>query len=290
MRNFEKTYAYYCVPLIATLILLTVIPITVNFYISLTSLNLLKPGSNQFIGFANFSKMLQDNYFWHAVKVMLIFIAIPVPLQIVFGLGLALLLRQKNKIIQASRAAYIPPLVIPPVVVGLIWKVMFIPKMGGLDHLASIFGLHFPDFLSSEVGALSAVIIATVWQWTPFVMLMIGAALEGMPQDPFEAAQIDGASSWQVFRYITLPMLRRILTIAVIFRVVGSLWVFPVVFSMTRGGPGIATEPVNYFAFRQAFSYYAFGYAGAIIVFLSLLILAVNLYFLKIAQMTFKGE
>jgi len=282
-------YNWYCLPLLLCQLMLVVVPLILAIYLSFTSLHFLRPGATRLIGLDNYIVMVYDSDFWNALKNTILFIGIPVPLQVIGGIGLAILLRQESRLIRNSRALYLAPMVIPPVVVGIIWKMMLIPKMGGLDQFLSLFGLRAPDILASQNGARIAVIIATIWEWTPFVMLMVLAALDIMPSDPFEAAKIDGATSWQVFYHITLPLLKPVLFIAVIFRVIGSLAVFPVVYSMTGGGPGIATEPINLFAFRQGFEYFKIGYASAIAMFTFLIILATNLYFIKRSFVTFRA-
>jgi len=283
-------YHWYCLPLLLCQVGLVVVPLALAIYLGFTSLHFLRPGTTRLIGLANYINMLDDVDFRNALLNTLLFIGIPVPLQVLAGIGLAILLRQKSKLIKGSRSLYLAPMVIPPVVVGIIWKMMLIPEMGGLDQFLSIVGIRGPDLLGSQAGARIAVIIASVWEWTPFVMLMVLAALDIMPVDPFEAAKIDGASSWQAFCYITLPLIKPVLFIAVIFRIIGSLAVFPVVYSMTGGGPGVATEPINLFAFRQGFEYFKIGYASAIGMFTFLVVLAANSYFIKRSSLIFRGK
>lgn len=280
-KGKNATFVWYCVPLILCLLVLTVAPFVLTFTLSLTPLNLMRPGSFHFVGLANYLKAIADPAFLNAIKITGLFIVVPIPIQIILGIGLALLLSHKSRIIQASRSLYIMPMVISPVVVGIIWRMMLLPSMGGFDHALSIFGMRAPDLLGSPLGAQFAVILTTVWEWTPFVMLMVLAALQSMPKEPFESARIDGANWMQIFRHVTLPLLKPVLMVVILLRVIGSLSVFPVVYSMTGGGPGRSTEPINLFAFRQGFDYLKVGYAATIIIYIFVLFLVIEGYFLR---------
>lgn len=288
--RYNNTYALYCLPLAICLVVLTLLPLLFTGYFSLTSWNLGVPGSNRFTGIANYVSMFLDPSFLHATWVTFLYVIIPVPLQIGLGLGLGLLLHQEARPIKLSRPIFTIPMVIPPVVVGVIWKMMFMPKMGGLDQVSSIFGYRFPDLLSTPLGALASIIMAVIWEWTPFVTLMVLAALESLPDEPFEAARIDGASGMQTFIYVTLPLLRPILLTATLLRIIGSLEVFPVVYSMTGGGPGAATEPINFYAFRRGFEYFEVGYASAIALFIFLFVAIFGGFFLRASQKTLQQE
>jgi ABC-type sugar transport system permease subunit len=153
--------------------------------------------------------------------------------------------------------------------------------LGGIDYLSDIFGLPSVDWLSYPSTAFWAVVIAAVWEWTPFVTLMYLATLEGLPQEPFEAARIDGASIFQILRHVTLPLLRPTTYVILFFRIIEALAIFPLIFVMTSGGPAEATEPTNYYAFISAFDYLKIGYASSMIVLFFALIIAFNLYFVK---------
>src|SRR5437016_5485335 len=164
------------------------------------------------------------------------------------------------------RAILIVPMVLPPVVVALIWKILFTPDISILDWSLGLLGLPQPAWLADPKLALWAVIVADVWEWFPFVMLMLLAALQMLPSDPLEAARLDGASRWQVFRYVTVPLLKPAIVVATLFRLIDSVKAFPHIFIMTGGGPGTTTEVTNFYAYLQGFSYTYVGYSSAIIV------------------------
>ena len=280
MRD-EKTYSLAVIPYFAILLLLTGIPVAYLFYLSCTGWNLLRPGSNTLIGVSNYVRLFSERRFLHSLLVTAQFIAIPVTLQMFFGLFVALLV---NSIVRGStvtKSLFILPLVVPPVLVGLIFRILYTPRLGGLDFLFDILGLPSIDWLSYPASAFWAVVIAAVWEWTPFVMLMFIAALESFPQEPFEAARIDGASMYQTFRYVTLPLLRPTVYVILYFRIIEALGIFPLIFVMTSGGPAGATEPTNFYSYVTAFDYLKIGYAASMMVVFFGLIVAFNLYFMR---------
>ncbi len=234
----DRTLLWFLAPALVVLGVLSVAPTLFGLYLSATDLHLAQPGSGRFVGLANYAAMMDDAYFWSSVRVTLVLIALPVTLQMLLGLGMALLLHTNLTVMRVTRSIFIAPMVIPPVVAGLMWKVLYLPNLGGLNYVISLVGLPGPDWLGSGPMATLAVTLVAVWTDTPFVMLLILAGLESLPQEPFEAALVDGASAWQRFFHITLPLIRPVLLIALIFRVINSLAIFPVIYVLTLGGPG----------------------------------------------------
>jgi len=203
------------------------------------------------------------------------------------GVALALALHRNLKGFGMCKVLFVTPMIIPPVVVGLIWKVMFIPQVGSVNYFLDLLGLVGPDWLNRTDTAVWAIIIAAVWEWTPFVVITVLAGLEALPLEPFEAAKIDGASSMQIFTYVTFPLLKPILAVIFLFRIIESLGVLPLIFMMTDGGPASATETINYYAFKL-FNYYEISYSSSIIVVIFLTIVALSWYFMQVATRTTK--
>jgi len=170
------------------------------------------------------------------------------------------------------------------VVVALIWKILFTPDISILDWTLGLLHLPQPAWLADPRLALWAVIIADVWEWFPFVMLMLLAALQMLPEEPLEAARLDGASKWQAFRYVTLPLLKPAIVVAALFRVIDSVKAFPLIFIMTGGGPGTATEVTNYYAYLEGFSYTYVGYSSAIIVVMLLATFLMSMALLRVSN------
>ncbi|MBI3695359.1 MAG: sugar ABC transporter permease, partial [Acidobacteria bacterium] len=163
------------------------------------------------------------------------------------------------------RSILLIPMLLPPVVVAVIWRLILNPEFGVLNGTLRSLGFNTAKltWAASEKTAMLSVILVDVWQWTPFMFLLLLAGLQGLPVEPFEAAVVDGASGWQVFRRLTLPMLRPVIAIAVLLRGMDLLRVFDQIFILTQGGPGFATETVTLYIYRTAFRFYNFGYAAA---------------------------
>lgn len=253
-------------PLLAALLLLTIVPLVCAVVVSLTDLRLNRLARWDWIGWAHYVRLMGDPRWWSTVVNGLIYIVVPTALQMFLGLVLALLLHSAARCIKAIRSLYILPMVLPPVVVGVLWKAFLLPNLGGLDYFMSLVGLRAPGFLESAEGAMGALILTLTWEWTPYVMLLLLAGLESLPQDVFEAAHIDGAGSWQVLRHVTIPMLMPTIMVVVLFRIIESTKVFPVIFTITGGGPGNATENMDFYAYLTGFRYFDLGYSAAMLV------------------------
>ncbi len=281
-QRFVDGYWLYILPLVVVLFILTVGPTLFMFFLSFRSWVITLPGTNVFVGLENFFRMAQDPRFWNSVKVSIYLAGTPIVIQLILGMALALALHTNLKGFGMCKVLYVSPMIIPPVVVGLIWKIMFIPEVGSFNYFLELIGIEGPDWLNRTDTAVWAIIIAAVWEWTPFVTITILAGLESLPPEPFEAAKIDGASGMKTFWFITLPMLLPILAVVILFRIIESLGVLPLIFMMTDGGPATATETINYYAFKM-FNHYEISYSSSIIVVIFFTILALSWYFMKVA-------
>ena len=192
-----------------------------------------------------------------------------VPAQVLLGLGLAVFLKERIKnswLVEIARSTLLVPMVIPPIVAALIWKIIFTPPVSIFSYVSTQLGFGPLNWLGDPDLALVAIAIAGIWEFFPFSFLLLYAGLISLPEEPYEAALVDGATRWQTFRHVTLPMLMPTISIVLLFRVIDSIRAFPLIFVMTQGGPGFATEPTNFYAYTQAFSYTYIGYSSAMIV------------------------
>jgi multiple sugar transport system permease protein len=265
-RARRRMFAAFVVPAVGVLVVVTVLPLFYLVVTSLTPLDLTDPASRRWTGLANYRQLAGDARFWNSVWVQGQLSFWTVSLQLVIGFAIALLLNGPMRALELMRSAFIVPMVMPPVVVALIWKILFTPDISILDWTLGLLGLPQPAWLADPRLALWAIIVADVWEWFPFVMLMLLAALQMLPAEPLEAARLDGASRWQVFHHITLPLLKPAIVVATLFRLIDSVKAFPHIFIMTGGGPGTATEVTNFYAYLQGFSYTYIGYSSAVIV------------------------
>ncbi|MDA8217462.1 MAG: sugar ABC transporter permease [Dehalococcoidales bacterium] len=261
----RRTFIYFLAPAMILLFIVTILPTIYLIATSFTPLDLTKPKSLYFSGLTNYQQLLKDDRFWNSLWVQARLSFWTVTLQMLLGLGLAVLLNARLKFLEFLRSAFILPMVLPPVVVALTWKILFTPNVSILNYTLGLLHLPQPAWLADGNLALWAIIIADVWEWFPFVLLMLLAGLQMMPEEPLEAARIDGASGLQIFRHITLPLLRPVLLVAALFRLIDSIKAFPHIYIMTGGGPGVATEATNYYSYLEAFSYTYIGFSSAII-------------------------
>jgi multiple sugar transport system permease protein len=219
----------------------------------------------RFIGFNNFLALANDQRFTDSLWRTLLFTALGVASNIPAGLGIALLLDQRFFGRNLLRALLILPMVATPAAMGLVWVVMLDPTLGIIRFLFRGIGIATPPlWLSDPVWVLPTLVVVDAWMWTPMVALISLAGLAALPPEPFEAARVDGASAWQRFRFITLPLLMPTLLVAVMLRVMDLLKVIDIIYVMTGGGPGHASETINVYNYLVALSYDRIGYGAAV--------------------------
>jgi multiple sugar transport system permease protein len=204
------------------------------------------------------------------------------------GLMLAVLLHSKAAGMKWSRGIFLVPMSIPPIAVAIVWRLLFTPVVPGVNYILSLIGIRGPAWFDNPVTAMSSIIIAYTWKWIPFVMIIVLAALESLPEDPFESAVIDGANGWQIFFLITLPMLRPTLLFVATYRAIESMKLFALVYVMTSGGPGVSTEPMNYYAYATSFQYNKMGYGATLVCAILLIIILVVFLMTRLGKMNLR--
>lgn len=239
----------------------------------------------RFVGLENFRTELASGVFWQAFATTFILMAMALAVQLPLGLGLALLLHRRLAGSRLFRSALLIPMLLTPVAIGLMWRFMFEADLGVVNWLLRSVGLEGVNWLGSRWPALWAVTIVDSWQSIPFVMLMLLAGLSGLPQEPQEAARIDGASAWQVLVHVTLPMLRPVLLVVLTIRVIDLFKIFDVIYILTtRGGPGTATQTLGLLTYNTGFTFLATSRAAALGVVLILMCLPLYLLWRKAAE------
>lgn len=235
-------------------------PFFLGAYYSLTSYFLQYPHLFRFVWIGNYVKLLQDPLFSTSLKFTLGYAAVAVAVQVILGLGVALLLNSRVVGRGVLRATMLMPLMMPPVITALMWKIMMAATGSGiLNHLLSAVGVGPVNWLGSVDFAALSILIIDTWGNLPFVSLILLGGLQSLPYEPYEAALVDGASRWNVFRYITLPLLKPFIILATTFRVMDALRIFDVIYATTVGGPADATMNLHMRAFWQAFQWYSMG-------------------------------
>jgi multiple sugar transport system permease protein len=269
-------------PTAIVLFAVTIVPTLYLIGTSFTSLTLSRPGSLALIGLGNYTKMLHDERFLNSLVVQARLSTASVALQVILGLGIALLLQGRYRYRQVTRGLFIIPMVLPPVVVAIVWKILLSPDISVINWALASLGLPAEAWLANPSTALWGIVLADTWEWFPFVTLILLAALESLPVEPVEAARIDGASEAQVLRHVVLPLIRPAIVVAGLFRFIDSIKAFPLIFVMTGGGPGNVTEATNYYAYVQAFAFSEIGYSSAIVVVLIVIAFTLSLLLVKL--------
>lgn len=246
------------------LALACIYPVVVGFQLSFYSWQLGIPWEGKvFVGFGNFIALFRSAAFYIILRVTLTFVFTVVISELSLGLVLALLLERKLKGINIFRSIFILPMLIAPVAVGLIWRFLYDPYFGLINYFLKLVGVSPKMWLADPSLALPAVIIADIWQWTPFMLIFILAGLQSLPADPIEAAVVDGASYFQVLAHVKLPLLKPVLGVAVILRLIDAFKVLEVIFNMTFGGPGRSTTVWALQIYKTAFMSQRLGMASA---------------------------
>ncbi|HEY6631958.1 MAG TPA: sugar ABC transporter permease, partial [Rhizobiaceae bacterium] len=239
-----------------------------------------------FVGFDNWVQLWNDARFWGALGVTFSYFFIALTVEIVLGMAIALLLDAELPGFGALRAVLSMTLVIPPAIAGMMFLLLQDPQFGVITYILNSLGIldKGMPILATSATALAGVLLAEIWQWTPFMVLIFLAGLRSLPPEPYEAAMIDGASSFQMFRRLTLPMMSRVIAVAVLIRGIDLFRVFDYVFVMTSGGPGTATYTVSLYAWQQTFSFLKWGYGATISLTCLVIILVMANIFLRVAK------
>lgn len=247
---------------------LFVVPLLYSITVSLTQWNLLRPDLGiHWAGFENFLALLHDPFTWQTIGRTLYFVLGSVAIELVFGMTIALALNREFPGVGVIRSIILIPFIVAPVVVGFAWRFLLNNDFGPLPYLFSYLGLNFlvdPPLLANANLVMPMLILVDAWQYTPFVTLVLLAGLKALPNEPYEAALVDGANAVQQFLRITLPLLRPAVLVAIVIRAMTSLRVFDTVFIMTGGGPGSASEVLSFYGYRMAFQSYQMGLSAAI--------------------------
>jgi len=248
-------------PALVVLLSLSIYPLIYSITISLQT----ETADGIKWGVSNFTRLISDAFFLTAMAHTFIYAVVALVFEFLIGMSLALLLNSQIRGRTLFRAALLVPMMLPTVVVGVVWRLMLNPNFGAINGTLKEVGVNTEPltWTASPKLALLSVIAVDAWQWTPFVFLVLLAGLQAIPQEPYEAALIDGSSRWQTFRYVTLPLLKPAILIALLLRTMDLLRVFDQIFILTEGGPGFATETISLYIYRTAFRFFDFGYAAA---------------------------
>lgn len=275
-RNLKWVFT---APALLFILLMMAFPILYTAWNSLTEWSMSAVEPAKFVGLQNYVNLLtQDHRFWMSVWRTFEFTLLALLGETVLGLLLAVMLNRDFPGKNLLKTLFLLPMVATPVAIGMVWLLMYEPTIGFMNHLLK--WLHIPPqpWLASEAGALPSLVLVDIWQWTPMMALIMLAGLVSMPSDPFEAAEVDGATLWQVFWHITLPMLRPTIGIAVILRSIDALKTFDIIYAMTQGGPNYATETLNLYGYNLGFGYFQMGAASSLLMIFFAIVLGIVIF------------
>ena len=281
-RNYARQYWPFVVP--AGLIVFAVILFPWVFTLFMSVHDWKVTGSTNFVGFANYLHLLEDERFRLSVVRTIYFTVLSVAAPMVLGIAAAVCFQSNFFFRGVARTIFILPMMATPVAVALVWTMMFHPQLGVLNYLLTSVGLPPSTWVYDASTVIPTLVMVETWQWTPLVMLIVLGGLASLPADPYEAAILDGASSWQMFRHITLPLSWPFIIVAAVLRLIDALKTFDSIYVITLGGPGTASETINILLYQTAFAYYDLGYGSAMVVVFFILILLISMLLLNVRQ------
>ncbi len=239
-----------------------------------------------YVGFGNYQKLAGNQRFLESILHTFYFTALAVAAPLLLGTAAAMIFHREFPFRGVLRGVFIMPMMATPVAVALVWTMMFHPQQGVLNYLLSLVGLPPSLWVYSPTLVIPSLVMVEVWHWTPLVMLIVLGGLAALPTEPYESARLDGASEWQLFRYITLPLVAPFIVVAAVIRTIDALKTFDTIYVITGGGPGTASETINLYLYLQAFAFYNIGSASAVVVVFFVIVLALALLLLHVREKT----
>jgi multiple sugar transport system permease protein len=268
----EPSYWPFVAPAMVVVLAVIIFPWVYTIWMSLHEWKVGSPPT--FVGLANYIRLPSDARFVESVGHTLVYTVLSVVLPLLFGTLAAVVFNNRFPMRGFFRGLFILPMMATPVAIALVWTMMFHPQLGVLNYLLSLVGLPPSLWVFHPLTVIPSLVMVETWQWTPLVMLIVLGGLSAIPTEPYESALIDGATTWQTFRYISLPLITPFLLIAAMIRMIDAVKSFDIIFAITQGGPGSASETINLYLYSVAFVYYDVGYASAIVVVFFALIVA----------------
>jgi multiple sugar transport system permease protein len=275
----------FLAPTVLLLLALTVFPFIFSLWLTFSKVSFVGGLSIHLVGFRNWARLFSDERFWNASSNTVFFVVLAVGLEYVLGLGLAILLSQSNiRGRSFFRVLFLTPMMLAPIAVGYMGRMMFNQTRGPVNHILTHLGLPAVAWLTDTGIAMYSIVLMDVWQWTPFMFLILFAGLQTIPSGFLEAARVDGASRWQLFRHIIFPLLAPASLAAILIRVLEAFKVIDTIYIMTGGGPGISTESMTLFGYSIGLTAFDLAYGSTIAFSLFVMVLVLSIALLLMTR------
>ena len=280
----RRTYRLLTLPALVVVAAVIVFPWLFTLYMSAFDWTIGQ--ARRFVGLANYLGLAGSQRFGEAIVHTFYFTALAVVFPLILGTAAALVFHREFRGRGFLRAVFTMPMMATPVAVALVWTMMFHPQQGVLNYLLSLLKLPPLLWVYSTALVIPSLVLVEIWHWTPLVMLIVLGGLAALPTEPYESARLDGASEWQLFRHITLPLVAPFIVVAAVIRTIDAVKAFDTIYVISQGGPGTASETINLYLYLQAFAFYNVGNASAVVVVFFVIIMALALLLLHVRQRT----
>lgn len=276
-KNFKWTFTLPAVLFVAVMM---VFPIIYTVRVSLYDWSMSAARPSVWVGLDNYRYLLTEERFWKSVGTTFYFTALSLGMETLLGVAIALVLHREFAGKHVAKTIFLLPMVATPVAMGLVWLLIYEPSIGGANSILRFLGLPPLEWLGNVKLVIPSLALIDIWQWTPMICLIVMAGLSTLPHEPYEAASVDGASFMQKLVYITLPLLRSTIMVAMMLRLIDVLKTFDIIYATTQGGPANASETLNIYGYVQGFQYFSLGIASSLLVIFFAIILGFTLIFI----------
>lgn len=268
----------FTMPAVLFVGLMMVMPVGYTFWLSFNEWSMSNVTPPLWVGLQNYVELFHDELFLKSLWLMFYFTVATVVIETVLGVGIALLMNQNIVGKGLVKTLFLLPMVATPVAVGLVWVLIYEPNIGIANIFLGKLGIAPQEWLTSQSLVMPSLIFIDIWEWTPMIALIVLAGLVSLPKDPYEAAMIDGASPWQSFTKITLPLLKPTLYSAILLRMIDSLKTFDIIYATTQGGPGTSSQTTNIYGYVLGFQYFKIGQASALLMIFFIIVLSISIF------------
>jgi len=280
----KNLHIIFPMPAVIFVVVMMLFPVVYTLFLSFTNWNLTSGMPLSIVFLKSYQKVLREPRFIAALGRTFSFTALAVVVETILGMIVALILNREFKGKGFAKLIMLLPLVSTPVAIGIVFNLFYDPTIGLANFVLTRFGFPRQAWTGSPVTVIPSLAIVDIWQWTPMIALILLSGLASLSSEPYESARVDGASEWQIFWRITLPMVTPTLLTALILRTIDALKTFDIIYAMTGGGPGYASETLNVMAFKYSFEYFRMGQASVILVFLFMLVLFMSLLIVRMRK------